>query len=81
MLVEYYDINKNKWIELCDTNDEYKDYHILWIENINILYIASTCNDMIERLDIRQIHQRFGASNFLDRHETIRLLKMQLIWV
>ena len=52
--VEYYDLNKNKWIILPDSNGIHASYPILWIDNGNILYMASTFANCVERIDLRE---------------------------
>ena len=56
--VEYYDLNKNGWIQLAELNEQHKNYPIIWKSNDNndVLYIASVeniINRKIERLDLR----------------------------
>ena len=46
--IEYYDINKNEWYSLSNTNYE----HL--INPINIIYIASTWSTTFEKMDVRQ---------------------------
>ena len=52
---EFYDIKKNKWICLCDTNGNHKLWPIIWSDEPNIINIASTSQcKMIEKIDIRE---------------------------
>ena len=51
---EYYDISKNQWYSLPDTNMEYKFHPILWMENSNIINIASSYSKSFEMMDLRQ---------------------------
>ena len=52
---EYYDINKNQWISLSNTNQEHTIWPIIWSDQPYIINIASSykCN-VFEKLDIRQ---------------------------
>ena len=51
---EYYDINKNKWFKLPKTDGQHKYHPIMWIENVNIIHIASVCSQQFEKIDLRQ---------------------------
>ena len=54
--VEYYDIIKNKWTLLCDTNTNHKYWPILWDKNPNVIIIGSVHKkkDLFEQIDIRE---------------------------
>ena len=57
--VEYYDISKNIWIEICDTNGDHKRWPVLWFEDDsnNILNIASTTSKLFEKIDLREANK------------------------
>eukprot|EP01084_Bolivina_argentea_P064361 117396_1 len=51
---EYYNIIKNEWYLLPKTNGDH-DYHsMVWMDDINIVNIASVHSGLFERLDIRK---------------------------
>lgn len=50
--IEVYDIIKNKWRNLPDTNIKHENYPIIWKTNC-ILYITSTDSNSIEYIDLR----------------------------
>lgn len=54
--VEFYNIKKNKWYNLCDTILEHKIGPIFWKDKFddNLLYIASTNGHGIEYIDLRK---------------------------
>ena len=60
---EYYDIYKNEWYLLLDTNNAHKFHPVIWMENSNIIYIASAWSNSIERMDIRENKWILYASN------------------
>ena len=41
--VEYFDITKNKWLNITDTNNAHKIHPCVWMENNCLLYIMSVC--------------------------------------
>eukprot|EP01084_Bolivina_argentea_P151824 264958_1 len=51
--MEFYDINKNRWYKLCDTVYTHAYNPLLWMDNDNILYIASIGTDFVEFIDLR----------------------------
>ena len=51
--IEFYDINKNVWNELTNTNLEHFYSPILWLEDNKQLYIASVSSDGMEFIDLR----------------------------
>ena len=51
---EYYDINKNRWYEMKDTEATHNNWPVLWMENANILNIASTSQFVFEQMDLRE---------------------------
>ena len=50
--VEYYDINKNKWINIPNTEMSHSSRPVLWTDN-KLLYIASIYSDSMEYIDLR----------------------------
>ena len=60
---EYYDIYKNEWYLLADTNDGHKFHPILWMESSNVIYIASAWSNSIERMDVRENKWTLYVSN------------------
>eukprot|EP01084_Bolivina_argentea_P139331 245125_1 len=60
---ECYDINKNKWMLLSDTNGGHKFNPVIWSENVNIINIASCYYPMFETMDLRENKWRIYAKN------------------
>ena len=54
---EYFDINENEWISLCDTNGSHQYWPCIWSDNNNpnLINIASVYKSKyIEQIDIRE---------------------------
>ena len=49
----YYDIIKNEWFDVCKTNKNHSLRSIMWMNDINIIYITSTSAQQIEQIDLR----------------------------
>ena len=52
--IEYFDINKNLWISLSDTNGIHSTWPIIWNDDPNIINVASVDSKSFEMIDIRQ---------------------------
>ena len=53
--MEKYDIGKDKWMEIPNTNREHDMYPLIWLEdNNNLLHIMSISANCIECIDLRE---------------------------
>ena len=52
--MQFYNIEKNEWYLLPDTNGEHKYHPILWFDDENVLYIISAWCNMMECIDLRE---------------------------
>eukprot|EP01084_Bolivina_argentea_P208054 354851_1 len=52
--VEYYDIQKNKWILIGNTNGNHERFPVIWTDGANIVNIGSTWCKMLETIDLRE---------------------------
>ena len=51
---EYYDLNKNNWFNLGDTNGTHGCNPIIWKDDPNIINIASVWSKQFEKMDLRE---------------------------
>ena len=52
---EYYNLTKDKWISLNDTNKPHKTWPMIWNDKPNIINIASIKDcKLFEKIDIRE---------------------------
>ena len=65
---QFYDVTKNEWYPLPDTNEKHKYHPILWFEDFNILNIASAWTNTFEKLDLRQKKWNVFVGN--DKYDT-----------
>ena len=69
-MVECYDIEKNVWNELVKTNKGHDMNPLIWIEDNNLLFIASISANYVESIDLREnkkwIVQQNDLSNVFD---------------
>eukprot|EP01084_Bolivina_argentea_P262119 443191_1 len=76
---EYYEINKNIWIELPLTNKWHGSNPIVWIDGKNILYIASTWSNCIESIDLRESEWRIESeSKTKDENNFVNLFGIKI---
>ena len=52
--MEHLNLEKDKWIELPDTNMEHKIKPVIWIDDVNMLYVSSSASNWIECIDLRE---------------------------
>ena len=75
--VEWYDIDKNVWNNLPDTNKAHDMNPLIWIENNDLFHIMSISGNCVECIDLRDgkewklkiddisklFHTKFAATN------------------
>ena len=70
--MQFFDINKNKWFSLPDTNGDHKHHPILWFDDVNVLYTASAWCNIVECMDLRENKWNIHVSPSKDKtFETI----------
>ena len=52
--MEYYNLEKDVWSSLPDTNKGHDMYPLIWLEDNNLLHIMSISSNCIECLDLRE---------------------------
>ena len=65
--IEYLEIHKQKWINMkAVTNKNYSYKPIMWKQGNHIMYIAATCVNKMERLDLREDATKWTIVSDLD---------------
>ena len=78
--VEFYDIEKDLWSKLPDTNNAHDMNPLFWIEDHNVLHVVSVYSNSIECMDLREAKEwrvkvaelsaLFGTSRFRETAAT-----------
>ena len=55
--VECYDVGKNVWNQLRNTNYGHDMNPLIWIENYNLLHIMSVSANCMEYIDLREVKE------------------------